>query len=83
MRHLAALLALPLLALAPPPKGSPPLTEQTQRSGGPLTPEQTALRFDHADLSFEVLPDQQALTGIATLTFTARATLARSARANR
>ncbi|NTS64386.1 M1 family metallopeptidase [Sphingomonas sp. HHU CXW] len=77
MRHLAALLALPLLALAPPPKGSPPLTEQTQRSGGPLTPEQTALRFDHADLSFEVLPDQQALTGIATLTFTARAAITR------
>jgi aminopeptidase N len=77
MRHFAALLALPLLALAPPPKGSPPLTEQTQRSGGALTSEQTALRFDHADLSFEVLPDRQALTGIATLTFTARAALTR------
>ncbi|SEK42099.1 Peptidase family M1 [Sphingomonas palmae] len=76
-RLTAALLALPLMALAPPPKGSPPISEQTQRSGGPLLPEQTALRFDHADLSFEVLPERQALNGVATLTFTARAALTR------
>ncbi|WP_298810443.1 M1 family metallopeptidase [uncultured Sphingomonas sp.] len=76
-RLVATLLSLPLLALAPPPKGSPPLTDQTQRSGGPLLREQTALRFDHADLSFEVLPERQALNGVATLTFTARAPLAR------
>lgn len=72
-----ALLSLPLLALAPPPKGSPPISEQTQRSGGQRPPEQTALRFDHADLSFEVLPERQALNGVATLTFTARTPLTR------
>ncbi|MEG8052393.1 hypothetical protein QP185_02415 [Sphingomonas aerolata] len=42
-----------------------------------LTPEQTALQFDHADLAFEVLPDAQRLNGVATLRFTARAPVAR------
>jgi aminopeptidase N len=73
---------LPLLLLAatpaePPAKGTPPLTEQTQRSGGAIAPEQAALAFDHADLAFELLPDNYTLNGVATLTFTAKAPLRR------
>ena len=77
MNRLPPLLFL-LLAAAPlPKKGEPPITAQTQRSGGPLTREQAALRFDHADLAFEVLPDTEQLRGVATLTFTAKASIAR------
>ena len=68
----AALLAPPLSAQLPQ-KGEPAITAQTERSGGVLTPEQTALRFDHADLAFEVLPDTRTLNGVATLAFTATA----------
>jgi aminopeptidase N len=76
---------LPLLALASllflandlPGKGEPPITAQTQRSGGPIDPEQAALTFDHADLAFEVLPETETLNGVATLSFTARAPLTR------
>ena len=70
--------AVALLAAAPlPKKGEPAITAQTQRSGGVLTPEQTALRFDSADLAFEVLPETESLNGVATLVFTAKAPLAR------
>ncbi len=72
----AALLAPPLSAQLPQ-KGEPAITAQTERSGGVLTPEQTALRFDHADLVFEVLPDTRTLNGVATLAFTATAPIAR------
>jgi aminopeptidase N len=78
---LPALLLAPLLAAAaqttPPAKGSPPLTEQTQKSGGERPAEQLAVRFDSADLAFEVLPATYRLTGVATLGFTATAPLAR------
>ncbi len=40
-----------------PKKGEPPITEQTQRSGGPVDPDQARLAFTAADLSFEVLPE--------------------------
>ncbi len=60
-----------------PDKGEPPLTEQTQISGGPRPAEQTAVTFDHADLSFEVLPKQRRIQGDAVLSFTARAPLTR------
>ena len=66
--------ALALTAAAPDP-GKPPLTPQTARSGGPVAPEQGMLRFDHADLSWEIFPDRQAIGGVATLTFTTRAPL--------
>ena len=59
-----------------PKKGEPAITAQTQRSGGPIDPEQAKLTFDAADLQFEVLPDRETLNGIATLDFTARAPLA-------
>jgi aminopeptidase N len=77
-RLLLAASAVALLAAAPlPKKGEPAITAQTQRSGGVLTPEQTALRFDSADLAFEVLPETESLNGVATLVFTAKAPLAR------
>ncbi len=78
LRLLLAASTLALAAAAPlPKKGEPAITAQTQRSGGVLTAEQTALQFDSADLAFEVLPETQSLNGIATLTFTARANLTR------
>ena len=73
------LLAALLLAAAVhlPGKGEPAISEQTQRSGGPVAPEQAALVMDAADLQFEVLPDTETLNGIATLSFTTRAPLTR------
>jgi aminopeptidase N len=77
-RFLLAASAVALLAAAPlPKKGEPAITAQTQRSGGVLTPEQTALRFDSADLAFEVLPETESLNGVATLVFTAKVSLTR------
>ncbi|KQU62253.1 peptidase M1 [Sphingomonas sp. Leaf339] len=71
--------ALALLATAsePPKKGTPAITEQTQRSGGERAADQLALRFDSADLAFEVLPNTYQVTGIATLGFTAKSPLTR------
>lgn len=75
-RLLLAAGATALLAAAPlPKKGEPAITAQTQRSGGVLTPEQTALTLDSADLAFEVLPETESLNGVATLVFTAKAPL--------
>lgn len=65
-----------LTAAAPDP-GKPPITAQTARSGGPLGPEQTRLTFEHADLTWEVFPDRQTIEGVAVLTFTAKAPLAK------
>src|SRR3546814_12581702 len=80
---IARLAAASLLALAAATpalaaeKGQPPITAQTASSGGPLTPEQKAVRFDTADLSFEVFPDREAIAGVATLDFTANAPVSR------
>ncbi|HEU4960285.1 MAG TPA: M1 family metallopeptidase [Sphingomonas sp.] len=60
-----------------PEKGDPPLTAPTMRSGGPVDPDQAKLRFDVADLKFEVLPKTETLNGVATLSFTAKAPLDR------
>ena len=60
-----------------PKKGEPAITERTQRSGGPIDADQAKLRFDHADLSFEVLPETEQLRNTAVLTFTAKAPLDR------
>jgi aminopeptidase N len=76
----AALLLTALLttAAAPlPKKGEPAITAQTQKSGGVRPAEQLALRFDSADLDFQVLPATQQLKGVATLRFTARAPVSR------
>jgi len=48
-------------------------TPFTLSSGTPRTPEQLALRFDKADLSFKLLPDTQSIEGVAVLDFTATA----------
>lgn len=69
-----AFVALALTAAAPDP-GKPPLTAQTALSGGPIDPEQAKLTFETADLSFEIFPERQALSGVALLTFTAKAPL--------
>lgn len=67
----------PVAAAGLPQKGEPPLTEQTQISGGPRPAEQTALILDHADLSIEVRPKQHRIEGSALLSFTARTPLTR------
>ncbi len=70
MKHLllagAALLAAgPALAQT---KGEPKITELTQASGGPISPERAALSLKHVDLAIEVFPDTFKLDGTATLT---------------
>lgn len=50
----------------------PPLTEQTQRSGGLMPAEQQRVNFDHAELHFRVDPAQHTLDAQARLTFGAR-----------
>jgi aminopeptidase N len=61
-------LFLPLAAHAQQiEKGMPPISAQTQRSGGPLIPERAALRLHAADLAIEVIPAKQQLSGVATL----------------
>src|ERR1700753_958558 len=58
-----------------PQEGEPVLTAQTARTGGPIDADQAKLVFDQADLSFEIFPGTQRLTGVARLTFTAKAPL--------
>jgi len=70
-----ALLSAPALSPAwaqdaAPARDSTPFTLS---SGTPRTPEQLALRFDKADLSFKLLPDTQSIEGVAVLDFTATA----------
>lgn len=61
-------LLLPLAASAQPvEKGMPPISAQTQRSGGALSAERAALRLHSADLAIEVIPARQQLSGVATL----------------
>ncbi|MGQ3112663.1 MAG: M1 family peptidase, partial [Brevundimonas sp.] len=76
----AAVLSLLLIASAqatsaqtvacPPASSAFTLTTGTERA-----PEQVQVRFDRADLSIRVLPDQKRIEGAATLDFTATATL--------
>ena len=68
---------LALTAAALPEKGLPPLTTQTQRSGGAIDPDQARLSFDSVDLAIEILPDTAMISGTATLVFTAKAELDR------
>jgi aminopeptidase N len=55
--------------------GKPPITLQTQNSGGPLDPAQMNVRFDTGDLQIEVFPETESIAGIATLNFTAKAAI--------
>lgn len=72
-----------LLALAQaqpanlPEKGQPPISAQTQVSGGERPAEQTALAFRRAELSFEPDPTRRRLAGKAVLTFEAKAAVPR------
>ncbi|RHW17052.1 M1 family peptidase [Sphingomonas gilva] len=68
----AASIACAIPATAADP-GKPPLTPQTAKSGGKLDADQAKLQFDTADLAFEIFPDREAISGIATLNFTAKA----------
>jgi aminopeptidase N len=76
---LVATAAMPGLARAEAPRaaGGAPLTAQTMRSGGAVGAERAALAFETADLAIELLPETRQLSGVATLTFTARAPLHR------
>ncbi|MES2055527.1 MAG: M1 family metallopeptidase [Pseudomonadota bacterium] len=74
---LAASLIVLTAAATPPPKGLPPLTAQTQRSGGSIDPEQAKQQLDTVDLAIEVMPASQSISGVATLNFIARAPLTR------
>ena len=76
-RLLFGIVLLCLTGATLPKKGEPPLTEQTRRSGGPVDPDQARLAFTAADLSFEVLPETEQLSGVAALSFTAKAPLDR------
>ncbi len=51
--------------------GQPALTATTAASGAPRAPEQEAVAFEQADLSFKVDPARKWLDGDATLTFRA------------
>ncbi len=65
------LLASPVLA------GQPVMSDFTARSGEPRAPEQLAVVFEHADLSFRVDPVHKSIDGDATLTFRALKPLSR------
>jgi aminopeptidase N len=78
----AALLGASLLALTTAPvaaqETAPATVEITRESTDftlatdqPRTPEQEAVRFDRADLSIKVIPDDKAIEGVAVLDFTA------------
>jgi aminopeptidase N len=72
---LAALLGTPAAFAADTPEKSPeqpPLSAQTQRSGGDMPAEQQRLNFDHAELHFAVDIPKQTLDATARLTFSAR-----------
>lgn len=68
---LAAALFLSASAFAAEP-GKPPITAQVSASGGQLDPAQKKLKFESADLQFEVDPDREVLNGVASLVFTTR-----------
>ncbi len=75
-RNCAAASAASLLALSAAHAAEPLKTSALSlETGGPMPAEQAALAFDHADLKFKILPDQKAIEGEATLTFTAKAPL--------
>ena len=50
----------------------PPLTAQTESSGGVMPAEQARVHFDHAELHIAVDPSKQRIDASATLTFSAR-----------
>ncbi|QIG80962.1 M1 family metallopeptidase [Stakelama tenebrarum] len=51
-------------------RGEPPITAQTQISGGVRPADQAGLRLTHLDLAIEVFPESQRIEGLATLDLT-------------
>ena len=82
-RVLAALGAASILALngaasAQEPVAKPIVTSPLSfDTGGAIPAEQAALSFEHADLSFKIIPDRKALEGRAVLTLKPRSSLDR------
>ena len=83
---LAATLCLSVPGLAPEPAhaqsgsrsgAAAPPPAFTLTTGTARTVEQTSVRFDHADLSFRLFPDEKRIEGAATLGFTATLPLSR------
>ncbi|QDH74271.1 M1 family metallopeptidase [Brevundimonas sp. M20] len=75
---LLALTAAPAVAQDTPvaePKPTRESTGFTLATDQPRTPEQEAVRFDKADLSLRIIPDEQSIEGVAVLDFTATAPL--------
>ena len=66
--------AVPTAAPTPEPT-VPASTPFTLTTGSARTPEQLAMRFDKADLSFRIHPDTKTIDGVAMLDFTAIAPL--------
>ena len=74
---LAALIAVAGAGSAYARDAQPDLTAHTRGSGAPMTPEQQAVAFESAELSFKVFPDTHRLDGDATLRFRATAPVER------
>jgi aminopeptidase N len=58
-------------------RGKPEITPQTQKSGGPVNPEQMRQQLDSVDLAIEVMPETETIGAVGTLNFTAKAPLSR------
>ncbi|MFC5342586.1 M1 family metallopeptidase [Brevundimonas staleyi] len=71
--------ALALLAAAPALAQERQSTPFTLESGQPRTPEQEAVRFDQADLTLKIIPNQKRIEGVATLDFTVTSPIRRLA----
>ncbi|RYI15671.1 MAG: M1 family peptidase, partial [Acetobacteraceae bacterium] len=54
-------------------QGGPESSAFTLQTDQPRTPEQEAVRFDKADISLTILPEQKAMRGVGVLDFTALA----------
>ncbi|OYX57271.1 MAG: peptidase M1 [Brevundimonas subvibrioides] len=67
MAVLACMLSVPATAQDAPARQPTAFTLETDN---PRTPEQEAVRFDKADLSIKILPEDKAIDGVAVLDFT-------------
>ena len=77
---LSALTVAPSIAQAQETQAATPVRESTPytlATDQPLTVEQQAMRFDTADLSIKVIPQDKAIDAVAVLGFTAKAPLER------
>src|SRR5690606_24686672 len=70
-----SILALATAAAAQTADSARDSTEFTRRTDAERAPEQLAMRFDKADLTIKVIPDDKAIDAVAVLDFTATAPL--------